>query len=177
MYAPFHASVLRHVGFATSRARRGVLLAAALLLSLPGLAVAQGATPFAAPATVVPFAAPSEGMPLVRVIIALLLVLGAVFAAAKLSRRMGVAGGAPTARLEVVAQAPLGPRERAVLLRVGGREVLLGVATGNVRLLLDLQPGGAADSATPATDGTPAAPTDGPSRPNFRDMLMRSLGR
>ena len=133
--------------------------------------------PFAAPAPAAPFAAPSEGMPLVRVVLALALVLGAVFAAAKLSRKMGVAGGPPTARLEIIAQTSLGPRERAVLLRVGGREVLLGVATGNVRLLLDLESAMAADPATAATGTTPAVMPDGPVRPTFRDMLMRSLGR
>jgi flagellar protein FliO/FliZ len=168
----------RLVGTASVQARRFARLASVLLLIVPGLVLADGSTPFAAPTPVVPFAAPSEGMPLVRVIVALLLVLGAVFAAAKLSRRMGVAGGVTTARLEIVAQAPLGPRERAVLLRVGSREVLLGVATGNVRLLLDLQGTAAADPAsTPDPTTSPIVPANGPVRPTFRDMLMRSLGR
>jgi flagellar protein FliO/FliZ len=178
MYAPRTSRGFQLIGKAAARATRVAWLAAALLLSAPCLAFADGSTPFAAPAPVASFAAPSEGMPLVRVILALLLVLGAVFAAAKLSRRMGMAGGVTTARLEVLAQAQLGPRERAVLLRVGGREVLLGVATGNVRLLLDLHGSVIAQTAAaPETAAGPVVPADGPVRPTFRDMLMRSLGR
>ena len=177
MYAPSRAPGFPLASQSTRWMRRHARVAFALLLGGPALCLADGTMPFAAPAPAAPFAAPSEGMPLVRVVLALALVLGAVFAAAKLSRRMGVSGSAPTARLEVVAQASLGPRERAVLLRVGGREVLLGVATGNVRLLLDLDSTLDADPAATATGTTPAAAPDGPARPNFRDLLMRSLGR
>jgi flagellar protein FliO/FliZ len=157
---------------AAPRHARRILVA---LLLTPALSLAAAGESHAPAA---PFATPGDGMPLLRVLFALLLVLGAVFAAAKLSRRMGVAGGAKTPRLDIVAQATLGPRERAVLLRVGGREVLLGVATGNVRLLLELQ--GQADPAGSAivpTAPTTDAPQAGPDRPSFRDLLLRSLGR
>jgi flagellar protein FliO/FliZ len=149
-----------------------------LVASAPGLAVAQSGPRFAAAAPIAPFAAPSDGMPLIRVFFALLLVLAAVYAAAKLSRRMGVAGGTSAARLEVLAQTSLGPRERAVLLRVGERDVLLGVATGNVRLLLDMQ--GRTEPVDSTMVATSTTPAGGPAeivRPSFRDLLVKSLGR
>ena len=43
--------------------------------------------------------------------------------------------GAPNSGLAVLAQVSLGTRERAVLLRVGDRQLLVGVAPGNVRTL------------------------------------------
>jgi flagellar protein FliO/FliZ len=181
MYAPLDLPVPRLAATPSPWLDHAVRIACVLLLLLllaPGVALASGATSFAAPTPVAPFAAPNDGMPLLRVVFALLLVLGAVFAAAKLSRRVGMAGAAPTARLEVVAQAPLGPRERAVLLRVGGREVLLGVATGNVRLLLDMNSGVGVAAPAPDESTTRAvAMAESAARPTFRDMLMRSLGR
>jgi flagellar protein FliO/FliZ len=166
-----------NVADTAARASRLARQAFFVLLATPALslaAVGQG-PPAIAPAT---FASPSGGMPLMRVLLALMLVLAAVFAAAKLSRRMGGYGGATTARLEVVAQASLGPRERAVLLRVGGREVLLGVGTGNVRLLLELptSPGSEQASAAPTLPEAGATPAE-PVPPSFRDLLLRSLGR
>jgi len=147
----------------------------AVLLTYPivALAAAMPGAPAAAP-----FATPSDGAPLLRVLFALLLVLGAVYAAAKLSRRMGISAGAPSQRLEIVAQTALGPRERAVLLRIGDRQVLLGVATGNVRLLVDLQDRvDLAGSTAPESPASPAASAHSPVPPSFRALLLRSLGR
>lgn len=41
-------------------------------------------------------------------------------------------------RLEILAQLPLGPKERVVELKAGDRHLLLGVAPGSVRLLCEL---------------------------------------
>lgn len=41
-------------------------------------------------------------------------------------------------RLEILAQLPLGPKERVVELKAGDRHLLLGVAQGSVRLLCEL---------------------------------------
>jgi flagellar protein FliO/FliZ len=123
------------------------------------------------------FAAPSahpvmagQAGSLIRVVIALLLVLAAVFAAAWFSRRMHGVGNARNSTLEVLAQLSLGPRERAVLVRVGSQQVLLGVASGNVRALHVLPEG------APVADATPLA-LQATQRPSFKAALLRSLGK
>jgi len=104
------------------------------------------------------------------VIVALLVVLGAVIAAARLARRMrGLSGGTSSA-LEVLGQLSLGTRERAVLVRVGERQLLLGVAQGSVRTLHvfdDL-------ALPPAASAGPAAAA---SAPSFKALLLKSLGK
>ena len=64
-----------------------------------------------------------------------------------------------------------GPKERVVLVRVGDTDILLGVAQGRVSPL-HVFPAGANTEAPPA----PAA-TGGPKLPNFKDLLMKSLGK
>ncbi|HEX4052033.1 MAG TPA: flagellar biosynthetic protein FliO [Steroidobacteraceae bacterium] len=141
--------------------------------------VAAGArTLFAAP--VVHQAMPGQTGSLVRVTLALIVVLAAVFAAAWFSRRMHGVGSSRSAALEVIAQLPLGPRERAVLVRVGAQQVLLGVASGNVRALHVLPPGAALLPQIGETSGMQAAAADVPEamqRPTFKSMLLKSLGK
>jgi flagellar protein FliO/FliZ len=114
---------------------------------------------------------------LLRVLIALVLVLAAVLATAWLARRARALGGSRSAELELLAQLPLGPRERAVLVRVGGCELLLGVASGQVRTLHILSNSGSTSSAlavsTPPPEHTGNVPMQPPS---FKALLRRSLG-
>lgn len=123
-----------------------------------------------------PFAAPAAGgstTPVIgtlRVTLAMFLVLGAVLAAAWLTRRLRGGTGAGPGSLQVLAQVPLGARERAVLLRVGGQQLLIGVAPGSVRTLHVLE-----DVAAAPDDGSMPVPEG--ARPTFRSLLMRSLGR
>ena len=70
----------------------------------------------------------------------------------------------------------LGTRERAVLIRIGDRQLLLGVAPGNVRTLHVLE--------TAVSGGfagvQPAAAADAPDRaaqPSFKSLLLKSLGK
>jgi flagellar protein FliO/FliZ len=90
-----------------------------------------------------------------EVTLALLLVLGAVFALAWVLKRLRGFGPRAGNGLEVIAHVPLGPKERAVLLRVGPNQILLGVAPGRVNTLYVLpEPLEAARTAgTPATSG------------------------
>jgi flagellar protein FliO/FliZ len=155
---------------ATRRALSGLLTLSGASRAL----YAASATPFAAP---VQQSATGSAGGLLRVILALIVVLAAVLAAAWLARRMrAFSGGGGSASLEMLAQLPLGTRERAVLVRVGDCRVLIGVAPGNVRTLHVLGPSAlplaevpTADAATPAND--PAA------RPTFKALLLRSLGK
>jgi flagellar protein FliO/FliZ len=125
---------------------------------------------------------PGQAGSLVRVTVALIVVLAAVFAAAWFSRRMHGVGTSRSAALEVIAQLPLGPRERAVLVRVGAQQVLLGVASGNVRALHVLPANAAALSASDEAVGTSASTETGVAgpaaqRPTFKSMLLKSLGK
>jgi flagellar protein FliO/FliZ len=68
----------------------------------------------------------------------------------------------------VIADIPLGQKERAVLLKVGQTQILVGVAPGQVNTLHVLtEP---IDLAKPDT-----GPHDG--RPSFKSLMLRSLGK
>ena len=151
--------------------RAGVCL---LGVGLGACATATNAAVYAAPS------AARESLPgtaggLLRVTLALAVVLAAVFAAAWISRRLRGGAGAGSTGLAVLAQVSLGPRERAVLVRVGTRQVLVGVAHGCVRTLHVLDPaempgGGAHTSGEEPAAGPVAAPS-------FKSLLLKSLGR
>jgi flagellar protein FliO/FliZ len=102
-------------------------------------AAGQAAHRFAEPSASQAVPAPAAG--LAQVTFALVLVLGAVFAAAWLLRRLRGFGGAKDGNaIAVVAERAVGPRERVVLLQVDGERVLVGVASGQVRALHVLAP-------------------------------------
>ncbi len=86
-------------------------------------------------------ATPAPVSSLAQVTFSLALVLAAVFAAAWLLKRVrGVGSGGQDGVLRVVAERAVGPRERVVLLQVGERQVLVGVANGSVRSLQAFAP-------------------------------------
>jgi flagellar protein FliO/FliZ len=130
-----------------------LLLVAALLLVM-ALPAAAATAPFAAPQVPV-LPGPTGG--LLRVVLSLALVLAAVAGSAWLLRRMRGLGGAAGRAIELVAQASLGTRERVVLVRVGGHELLLGVAAGSVRTLLVLGDSVAVAADAAARAAAPAA--------------------
>jgi flagellar protein FliO/FliZ len=123
--------------------------------------------PFAAPEAIGHPAAPSVNG-LGQVTLALLIVLGAVFAVAWVVKRVRGFGNRVGDAIDVIADIPLGQKERAVLLKVGQAQILVGVAPGHVNTLHVL---------TEPLDLTKAAagPTD--SRPTFKSLMMRSLGK
>jgi flagellar protein FliO/FliZ len=136
-------------------------------------AITLGAGDFTAAAESLPFAAGSaQSVPTpmagtLRVTLAMILVLGALLAAAWFARRVRGVGGASSDRLTVLAQVSLGTRERAVLLRVGALQVLVGVAPGNVRTLHVID-----RAAEPDIAEAPEI-----ARPTFKSMLLKSLGK
>jgi flagellar protein FliO/FliZ len=134
-------------------------------------AFADGSVPaghsFAAPTAIGQPSVPSVGG-LGQVTLALLIVLGAVFAVAWVVKRMRGFGNRVGNAIDVIADIPLGQKERAVLLKVGKVQILIGVAPGQVNTLHVL--------AEPIDLTPPAAsPTD--SRPTFKQLMMRSLGK
>ena len=135
---------------------------------------AQTDKPFAAPGTTEHAAVPGAAS-LGQVTLSLLLVLGAVFAAAWLVRRLRGLGKFGSPAIQVIADVGLGPKERAVLVQVGHQQLLLGVAPGRISTLHVLgEPvlaANAAKTATP-TDSLPGATLP----PDFKAILKRSLG-
>ena len=126
------------------------------------------AAPHAASPIVVaaPGAGPAAGG-VASVTLALLVVLAAIFAFAWLARRVRGIGRSGNA-LDVIAEMPLGPKERAVLLKVGTEQVLIGVAPGRVSALHVLREPVELPKAATATTPTAAS---------FGALLKRSLGR
>lgn len=107
---------------------------------------------------------------LARVIVALLLVLAAVLLLARLMRWARGAGTRGRELLDVMADLPLGQKERAVLVRLGRTQILLGVAPGRVNTLHVLP------EPLELPGAGPSAPLAGPST-SFAALLRRSLGR
>ena len=70
-------------------------------------------------------------------LVSLLLVVGLIGGLFVVLKRLQVRGGASGA-IRVLAAQSLGTRERAVLVEVAGRQVLVGVAPGRVQTLLVL---------------------------------------
>jgi flagellar protein FliO/FliZ len=122
------------------------------------------------------FAAPAEstahsaGGGLAEVTLALLAIVALIAGLAWLMKRMRGFGTGGTRRIQVLADQTLGVKERCVLVRVGDTDILVGVAQGSVNTLHVFPPG--ANTEAPA-----APPSDGPKAPNFKDLLLRSLGK
>jgi flagellar protein FliO/FliZ len=107
-----------------------------------------------------------------EVTLALLLVVGLIALLACAARRLrgfGIGAGMRD-RIQVLSDRAVGPKERCLLVRVGDTDILLGVAAGAVSTL-HVFPVGA------NTEAAPAPPASGPKLPNFKDLLMRSLGK
>lgn len=128
----------------------------------------------AKPVFAVPSSTPLEPVTgvgaMLELALALAFVLAVIVAIAWVTRRMRSAYGA-SGPVRVIAEVSLGQKERAVLVQVDGRRLLLGVATGAVSLL---------HSADAMDVAEPAGTTDragGASAPNFAALLRRSLGR
>ena len=156
------------------RSKSVFLAAVATLAAMPHLAAAAAAAAEAPKAFAAPGAAaslPTSGAGGIgQVTLALLLVLAAVFAAAWLMRRLRSMTGGGSGAIEVISQVALGARERAVVVKVGATQLLLGVAPGQVSLLHVLPEGTSLPSPVIAAG-------DAAQKPNFAALLKKSLGR
>ena len=113
-------------------------------------------------------AAPVGASGLASVTFALLVVLAAIFAVAWLARRVRGIGNRVGNAIDVLADVPLGPKERAVLLKVGSEQVLIGVAPGRVSALHVLRE---------PVELTKTATATAPAATSFAALLKRSLGK
>jgi flagellar protein FliO/FliZ len=152
--------------------RRIVFILVSTLTGAAALA-ADPSRPFAAPAAV-ESATPAGVGSLTQVTLSLGLVLALIFAAAWAVRRMRGFGRVASGSLDVLADLPLGQKERAVLIRVGTKQILLGVAPGRVTTLHVLtEPVELA--APPVNPGTGSGTSQ--EKPNFKSLLLKSLGK
>jgi flagellar protein FliO/FliZ len=147
-----------------------------LLANTTVFAQTEPARPFGAP-SVAASTAPSGIASLGQVTLALGLVLALIFVAAWLMRRLRGFGKSGTGALDIIADLPVGQKERAVLIRVGTQQVLIGVAPGRVTTLHVLD--------EPVSLAPPVGSVSGPTgpgstsmdRPTFKSLLMKSLGK
>ncbi len=146
---------------------RYIALLACMAAAAPAASAAvPAARPFAAPEMA--GGPPAAGMGgLAEVTLALGVVLAAIFALAWLARRLRIVAGR-AGPLAVLAEVRLGPKERAVLVKVGATQLLVGVGQGQVATLHVL-----AEPVEIAGSGVREAAD----RPSFRAMLLKSLGK
>ena len=105
-----------------------------------------------------------------EVTLALRVVVGFIAGLAWLARRTRRFGGGATGRIQGLSEQALGVKERCVLVRVGDTDILLGVTQQSISPL-HVFPAGA------KTEAPPAPPAATAKLPNFKDLLMRSLGK
>jgi flagellar protein FliO/FliZ len=84
-------------------------------------------------------ARPGESVDLLQWGLAMAVVLAAIVGLAWLMRRLGRFSHIQSGRFRVLAALPVGPRERVVLVQAGDKQLVLGVAPGQVRTLCVLE--------------------------------------
>ncbi|MDP2243859.1 flagellar biosynthetic protein FliO [Pseudomonas sp.] len=122
------------------------LFGVTLLLPLTALAAEPAAQ------AVAPIASSGIAGQLVQLLLGLLLVIGLIFVLAWLMRRVqqfGPRGGQQV--IKIVASQALSPRDRLVLVEVGGEQILLGLTPGRIAPLHVLK------EAVHLPDGEPAS--------------------
>jgi len=135
------------------------------LCSLPLLTplTALAAEP-ASKAVTTPMASSDIGSQLAQLLLGLLLVIGLIFALAWVMRRVQQIGPRGNQAIKLVASQALGPRDRLLLVQVGGEQVLLGLTAGRITPLHVLKEPVSLEAAEPAT-------------PEFAQRLMELLGK
>ncbi|TVS18544.1 MAG: flagellar biosynthetic protein FliO [Gammaproteobacteria bacterium] len=116
-----------------------------LSLLLPGVCLAQGSA-----------ATPGLGQ-LLKLVLGLVVVIGVIIVLARFLPRIGGMQSVDSGRFRVVSALSVGQRERIVLLQVGDRQMVVGVAPGHVNTLhvLDEPLETAPLSRTAGTDAGP----------------------
>ena len=132
-----------------------------LLMCIPSMALAETGAGETLPSTADLFSWSYLG----QVIASLALVIGLLFGALWIMRRVNGVGQAVGGQMRVVSSLGLGQRERAVLVSVGDQQILLGVAPGRVAALHVF------DEPAVAQDITPAPPL------KFSEVWQNVMGK
>lgn len=130
----------------------------ALLLPFTALAAEPAAQ------AAVPMAGSGITGQLLQLLFGLLLVVGLIFLLAWLMRRIQQLGPRGGQVIKIVASQALGPRDRLVLVQVGGEQLLLGLTPGRIAPLHVLK------EPVHLPDGEPAST-------EFAQRLMELLGK
>ena len=109
------------------------LIITTFLFSLSGLVCA------ASEKKIVPSNEPIGVANYLQMFLGLALILGLIFGMAWLMRRMGNMRGIGSNGLKLLGGISLGQRERAVLVQVGDKQLLIGIAPGQIRTLHELE--------------------------------------
>jgi flagellar protein FliO/FliZ len=104
------------------------------------------------------------GGQLTQLVLGLLLVIGLIFLLAWLMRRVQRVGPGNGQLIELLSSRAIGPRDRLVLIQVGGEQILLGITPGRITPLHVLK--------EPVS-----APTRQAATPEFAQRLMELLGK
>ena len=99
--------------------------------------------------------------------LALVLVLGLIVGLAWLLKRLPGGGFRQADGLRIVASIPLGAKERAAVIQVGGEQLLLGIGAGGVRTLHVLP--------QPLPEAPPAQMPTLKNLPDFKQLLAQRL--
>ena len=132
-----------------------------LLMCIPGMVLAETGAGETLPSTADLFSWSYLG----QVIASLALVIGLLFGALWIMRRVNGVGQAVGGQMRVVSSLGLGQRERAVLVSVGEQQILLGVAPGRVAALHVF------DEPAVAQETSPAAPL------KFSEVWQNVMGK
>ncbi|MDG1580325.1 flagellar biosynthetic protein FliO [Pseudomonas sp. GOM6] len=116
------------------------------------------------PQATTPLASTDVGSQLVQLMLGLLVVVALIFALAWLLRRVQQIGPRGNQAIKLVASQALGPRDRLLLVQVGGEQILLGISAGRITPLHVLREPVSLGDAEPAT-------------PEFAQRLMELLGK
>ena len=140
-------------------------LAGRLVGMLGGVAMTSPAV-LAVPAAPAPVAASATGtaaVGLLQTSLSLVFVLAVMLGLAWIAKRLRLAPGRRSGALSVLAEVPVGPKERVVLLKVGDAQALVGVGADGVRSLTLLAQNVTVAAAVPET--------------SFAARLNEALGR
>jgi flagellar protein FliO/FliZ len=116
-----------------------------------------------APAAVAHAATPSPAAGMLQVLVSLAFILAVIVALAWLATRLRLTPRTASSALKVLADVPVGPKERVVLLKVGDAQALVGVGADGVRSLRLLERA----VEVPADEAAPHA---------FADRLKQLMG-
>jgi len=94
---------------------------------------------------------------LIRVVIGLLLVVGAILACAWLARRTGLLARRDAGLLRVVGNLPLGPRAQVAVVEIEGTWLVVGMAQSQMTLLHTMPAGALPGAGAPDFHGKFAA--------------------
>lgn len=111
-----------------------------------------------------------EEFAIVRVVAALLLILGLILACGFIAKRLGIAGSqGKNARMRVSSRIPLGPKSHVIVLDTEDSRLILGVTSSSINVLQTLPP--VPNELGPANAGAM------PPKQNFAQLLNSALGR